>query len=420
MGGTKRGVQLLLGMVAMVAVSSPQYTWALFVAPAQESLRTSLAALQVTIALFSIFQCGFGPLHGVFAHRFRPAPFVAFGGALVGVSWVLSSFVTSLPVFYLTYGVLSGIGSGIVFVCVTNLMGDWFPERRGFAIGMVAGSYGMGAIVTTFPIDALIKAYGYQTALLVMGVALGVVGGLAGAGLRSAPSPAPAQGLAQPDAPGGRDYTPSEMLRTPIFWLLFVMMTMVGAGGLMAISQIAVFARTFGIGPNTLVFGLAALPLALTLDRLCNGVSRPLFGAISDRLGREPTMALAFTLGALGTLALLHFGHNPLAFVLLTGIVFLGWGEIFSLFPAHQADIFGRRHGAKNLGYLLIAIAVASLLGGPLAAYVFQVTGTWSAVFYIVAGLNLGAAALALLVLKPMSARLTAPPPAQAQPVPAA
>jgi len=165
------------------------------------------------------------------------------------------------------------------------------------------------------------------------------------------------------------------------------------------------------------VFGLAALPLALTLDRVCNGVSRPLFGAISDRIGREPTMALAFTLGALGTLALLHLGHNPLLFVLLTGLVFLGWGEIFSLFPAHQADLFGRRHGAKNLGYLLISIAVASLLGGPAAAYVFQATGSWTSVFYIVAGLNLAAAVLAIFVLKPMSARLTAPPAAQAAPV---
>ncbi len=403
---SNRGWQLMLGVIAMLAASSPQYVWALFVPPAQESLAVSLPALQVTIALFSIFQCAFGPLHGLLVERFQARWMVAAGGLLLGLSWVLSSFVTSLPLFYVTYGVLSGVGTGFVFVAVTNLVAQWFPEKRGFAVGMVVGSYGMGAILTTLPIDAIIKAYDFRTALLWVGVILGVVCAAAGLGMRAAP-------VATESEAGGasaarRSYTPGEMLKTPVFWLLFLMMIMVGTGGLMAISQIGVIARTFGIGPATLVFGVAALPLALTLDRIANGASRPLFGAISDRIGREPTMALAFVMEACGIVALLHFGHDPVLFVLLTGVVFLGWGEIFSLFPAAQADFFGPKHGAKNLGWLLIAVAVASVLGGPLAAYMFELTGSWSTVFYIVSGMDVSAALLALLVLRPLRLRAVA------------
>jgi oxalate/formate antiporter len=397
---SNRGWQLALGVIAMLAASSPQYVWALFVPPVQESLGVGLPALQVTIALFSIFQCAFGPLHGILVERFQARWIVAIGGVLLGLSWVLSSFVTSLPMFYVTYGLLSGVGTGFIFVATTNLVAQWFPDRRGFAVGMVVGSYGMGAILTTLPIDGIIKAYDYRTALLWVGVVLGVVCTLAGLGMRAPPV------VEQTEASGAvaarRSYTPREMLKSPIFWLLFLMMIMVGTGGLMAISQIGVIAKTFGIGPATLVFGVAALPLALTLDRIANGASRPLFGAISDRIGREPTMALAFVMEAVGIIALLHFGSNPVLFVLLTGVVFLGWGEIFSLFPAAQADFFGPKHGAKNLGWLLIAVAVASVLGGPLAAYMFTVTGSWSTVFYMVSGLDVTAAVLALAVLRPL------------------
>jgi oxalate/formate antiporter len=396
--------QLVLGVVAMMAVSSPQYVWALFVPPALKDLKASLPALQVTIALFSIFQAGFGPLHGWLSEKIKPSLFIAFGGLLVGVSWVASSFVHNLTLFYVTYGVLSGLGAGFVFVPVTSLMARWFPDRRGFAVGMVAGSYGMGAVVTTFPIDMLIKAYDFRTALLAVGVVLGVVGLLAGAGMREPPSEIEAY---RPQVRGAaqRDYTPGEMLKTPAFWLLFLMMTMVGTGGLMAISNVAVFAKSFGIGPTVTVMGLAALPLALTLDRICNGVSRPLFGWVSDHIGREPTMALTFTVGAAATVALLHFGHDPVLFVVLTGLVFLGWGEIFSLFPSAQADLFGTRHGGKNFGFLFISIAVASLLGGPLAAFLFEQTKSWATVFYTVSGLDLLAAVMALLVLRPMRLR---------------
>lgn len=392
--------QLICGMIAMIAVSSPQYVWALFVPVVRDGLGVSLAQLQVTIAIFSICMCGLGPFHGYFAGRMPVGRVVAIGGLLAGGGWVLSAFVTSLPMFYLTYGVICGIGVGMVFVATSDLAAQWFPDRRGFAIGMVAGMYGFGAIVTTFPIDAAIQSGGYQRALLVYGaiIALLCIGAAFGMRRRT-------QNDILPPAPPSvsrYSYTPREMLRSPAYWLLFLMMTLVGTGGLMVISNIAVFARSFGITPEVLVFGVSALPLALTVDRIANGVTRPLFGWISDHVGRENTMAVAFALEAVAIVLLLVLGDNPLWFVILSALVFLGWGEIFSLFPSTQADMFGPKHQATNLGFLMISIAVASVVGGPLSSFVFELTGSWTPVFLMVTCLDVAAAVLAFFVLKPL------------------
>jgi OFA family oxalate/formate antiporter-like MFS transporter len=399
--------QLALAMIAMMAASSPQYVWALFVPPLQAKLGVTLSALQVTFALFSICQCGLGPMHGYLAEKFTPRQFAAMGGALVGASWVLSSYVLDLQLLYVTYGVLSGIGTGMIYVAAVELMTRWFPERRGFAIGMVAGSYGFGAVITTFPIDASIRASGYQHTLLIYGLVLGIVSILVALGMRHPPIDLARQhreSLALASL-GRRNYTSAEMLRTPIFWLMFVMMSMMATGGLMVISQIGAFARDFGIGKDTLVLGMAALPLALTIDRIANGITRPFFGWVSDRIGRENTMTVAFLLEGVSILLMQIFGSNPVWFVLLSGVIFFGWGEIYSLFPAIQGDLFGQKHAANNFGILLVATAVGSILGGPLAALLFEQSHSWTLVFSIVSGLDVLTALLALVVLKPMRQR---------------
>ncbi|WP_213736842.1 oxalate/formate MFS antiporter [Bradyrhizobium sp. dw_411] len=399
--------QLALAMIAMMAASSPQYVWALFVPPLQAKLGVTLSALQVTFALFSICQCGLGPMHGYFAEKFTPRQFAAMGGALVGASWILSSYVVELPWLYITYGVLSGIGTGMIYVATVELVSLWFPQRRGFAIGMVAGSYGFGAVITTFPIDASIRASGYQQTLLIYGLVLGIVSILVALGMRHPPiDPARQQreDLAETKF-AKRNYTSAEMLRTPIFWLMFVMMSMMATGGLMVISQIGAFARDFGIGKDTLVLGMAALPLALTIDRVANGLTRPFFGWVSDRIGREHTMTVAFLLEGVAILFMLIFGRNPVWFVMLSGFIFFGWGEIYSLFPAIQGDLFGQKHAANNFGFLLVATAVGSILGGPLAALLFEQSHSWTLVFSIVSGLDILTAILALVVLKPMRRR---------------
>lgn len=395
-----RWVQLALASIAMMTASSPQYVWALFVAPLQNRIGVSLAAVQVTIAVFSICQCGLGPLHGYLAERFTSHRFAVFGGFLIGASWVLSSFTTNLLFLWISYGVLSGIGTGMIYVATVDLMTRWFPDRRGLAIGTVAGSYGFGAVVTTFPIAASLQANGLHRTLLIYGLGLGAVAILVAMGMKR-PSHRDVPASLDRDE-HRRSFTSSEMLREPAFWLLFGMMTMIATGGLMAISQLGAIGRTFGVTEITNVFGLAALPLALTLDRIANGLTRPFFGWVSDHIGREPTMAVAFTLEGFATLALLVCGRDPMLFVLLSGIVFFGWGEIYSLFPGALGDLFGPKHAANNFGWLLIATAIGSVLGGPLAALLFEQSGSWTLVFCIVAALDLAAAILAIVALLPI------------------
>jgi len=216
-----------------------------------------------------------------------------------------------------------------------------------------------------------------------------------------APSAAIGAGGPQQSA---RSYSPTEMLRNPIFWLLFIMMSMMSTSGLMVVSNVGPFANEYKVS-QALVLGMAALPLSLTLSRFTNGLTRPFFGWVSDRIGREATMGLAFSLECVAILVLFAFIDQPAIFVVLTGLVFFGWGEIFSLFPSTLTDTFGPKYAATNYGFLYIAQGVGSILGGPAAAFLKQTTGSWTAVFIAVAVLDAITAALAITVLRRMRQR---------------
>ena len=275
-----RWVQLLLGLVVMMAISSPQYVWTLFVKPFQAATGAGLPTVQITFSILIVLQTLFSPAQGWLVDRFGPKALIAVGAALTGLGWVLSAHVDDVRMLFLTYGLFCGVGTGIVYVGVVGLMARWFPDRRGFAIGIVAAGYGMGAMLTTFPISSMLASSGAPMTLIVFGVILGGVGVLAALGLRE-PRPGEAPAPAATHA-HGKDVAPADMLKTPIFWLMFVMMTMMSTGGLMVTSNFANFARDFGVA-DILVMGLAALPFALTVDRLLNGFTRPFFGWLSDR-----------------------------------------------------------------------------------------------------------------------------------------
>lgn len=399
--------QLLLGVLAMMAISSAQYTWTLFVSPLQHALGASLAAVQVTFSLFVVLQTFLAPLQGYLVDGLGPRPLLSIGASLMTASWVLAAHAGSLGLLYASYGVLGGLGSGIIYIGVMGLVVSWFPDRRGFAAGVAAAGYGMGAILTTFPIASMIREDGYHHTLLVFGIAQGLVAWLAAQGLRL---PRAAGDLAcgvVSKGPAGVQRGPASiyaMLRSPVFWCLFVMMVMMSTGGLMIISQIAVFARDFGVA-HAFVWGVAALPLAMSLDRLTNGLARPFFGWASDRLGRETTMAAAFGLEAVAVALLLYESHDALAFILLSGAVFFGWGEIFALFPATLIDTFGGVDAATKYGFLYMAQGVGALAGGPLAALVYEREHSWTGLFVAVVALDGMAALLALGVLWPLRRR---------------
>jgi MFS transporter, OFA family, oxalate/formate antiporter len=395
--GATRWTQLGLGLVCMMTISSPQYVWTLFTKPLGSALGASPAALQVTFSLLIVLQTFFSPFQGWLVDKFGPKLLIATGGLLSGLSWVFASYASSLTMLYLTYGLIGGLGTGIVYVGVVGQMVGWFPDRRGFAAGVVAAGYGMGAIVTTFPITNSLAAVGYQMTLLQYGAIFSLIGLAAALGLKSAPASA-----THADASGADTTT---MLRSPVFWLMFVMMTLMSTSGLMVTSQMATFAGEFGIA-KAVVWGLAALPLALTVDRFTNGLTRPFFGWVSDRIGRENTMCIAFGLEGVAMSLWLATRTDPLLFVLLSGVVFFGWGEIFSLFPSTLTDTFGTRNATRNYGCLYMAQGIGAIFGGPMASLLHEATGTWTSVFGVAIAADLTTAVLAIAVLKPLRASI--------------
>jgi oxalate/formate antiporter len=396
-----RWCQLACGVVCAMVASNPQYIWTLLTHPLTQRLDASLPALQVTFSILIVCQTFLSPLEGYLIERFGARWLLAAGGALTGLSWMLTSMASSLTEVYLSYGVVGGIGVGILVVGTIGLMARWFPDKRGLAIGVVMAGFGMGSMLTTWPIATSLTKYGYQHTLVVFGAVLAVVGVAAGLAMRLPPPGYMADWRPPKATHAGLDTRTGSMLRTPVFWLLFVMMSMMSTSGLMVTSQMAVFTRDFGLADLS-VFGLAALPLALTIDRVANGLTRPLFGWISDRIGREPTMFIAFGMEAIAMALWLALRHDPLLFVLLSGVVFLGWGEIFSLFPSTLTDTFGSRHAIVNYACLSYAQGVGSILGGPVAALLHQRTGGWHAVFGTAIALDACTALLALAVLLPL------------------
>src|SRR6478609_9007835 len=399
-----RWAQLVLGLIAMMAISSPQYVWTLFTGPLNQKLGTTLAELQWTFSLLIILQTWCSPMQAYLVDRFGPRLLISVGAAMSGGGWILSAYVDNIWALYFTYGVICGFGTGIIYVGIIGLMMRWFPDRRGLATGLAAAGYGFGAIFTSFPIDSMIKSSGYAHTLVVWGIILGAIGIIAAQWMRvpadgwlpAGYSPATATTIQSK-----RSYTPQEMLRNPIFWLLFIMMSMMSTSGLMVVSNVGPFAKEFKVA-DVLVIGMAALPLSLTLSRFTNGLTRPFFGWVSDNIGREMTMFIAFSLECAAILILFAFIDRPALFVVLSGLVFFGWGEIFSLFPSTLTDTFGTANATTNYGFLYMAQGIGSILGGPAAAWLHDATGSWVPVFGLAIAMDIITALLALFVLKPM------------------
>jgi MFS transporter, OFA family, oxalate/formate antiporter len=409
--------QLALGIVCMVMIANLQYGWTLFVLPIQQAHHWGTPAIQVAFTIFVIGETWLLPLAGYVIDRIGPRLTVSAGGVLIGVAWVMNGMADTLTLLYVAAAV-GGIGGGFIYGATVGNAIKWFPDRRGLAAGLTAAGFGAGSALTVIPISAMIASSGYQATFIVFGLAQGVIVALVGLVLRAPPGP---RAVHEPALSSSgmsavlpsrlhdltQDHGPAEVLRAPVFWVMYLMFVLVGAGGLMATAQLSVIATDFGVAnvPVTLAFiTLPALTFALSLDRVLNGLTRPFFGWVSDRIGRENTMFVAFLLEGVGIVALIAFATSPVAFVVLSGMVFFAWGEIYSLFPATSGDTFGRRFAATNYGMLYTAKGTAALLV-PLGSLLRAATGNWLAVLYVAAAVNLIAAGLALFVLKPMRRR---------------
>ena len=397
--------QLLFGIICMTMIANLQYGWTLFVNPLDAKFHWGRAAIQVAFTIFVLTETWLVPIEGYLVDRFGPRPVVIIGGILCGIAWMMNSVADSLPFLYVA-AAIGGTGAGAVYgTCVGNAV-KLFPDRRGLAAGLTAAGFGAGSALTIIPISNMIKGEGYEKAFLYFGLGQGIVVFIIGLLLTDTRRISAALSVANEKLQQTRrDFRPMEMVRSPVFWVMYLMFVLVGAGGLMATAQLAPIAKDFKIAEipvSILGLTLPALTFALSIDRVLNGVTRPFFGWVSDHIGRELTMLIAFGFEAIGIFALYVYGKdNPLMFVLLSGLVFFAWGEIYSLFPSTCTDTFGARYATTNAGLLYTAKGTASLLV-PLSSVLMTATGGWQAVFVVAAIMNAAAALLAWFVLRPM------------------
>jgi OFA family oxalate/formate antiporter-like MFS transporter len=410
-----RWAQLVAGIIAMMAIANLQYAWTLFTKPMQSHLKVSLTAIQGVFSLFIILETWLVPFEGYLVDRIGPRLMLGVGGILVGLSWIFSGRAETLSSLYFWYCFVGGIGAGIVYGGTIGNALKWFPDHRGLCVGLTAGAYGIGTALTVAPIDKMIKASGYQHTLIFWGIIQGFVVLACALFLAKPPHGWTPPHWAEKEAKIKKhvptspvDMTPWQMLRQPSFYVIYLMMTMLSFGGLVVTAQLNPMAVSYHVDKVVVAFGMTALVMAITVDRYLNGLTRPFWGWVSDHIGRENTMFIAFSLEAIAVFALLQLISRPVWFIALSGLCFFAWGEIFSLFPSITGDLFGKTWATTNYGIVYTAKGMGALFAGVGAAWLFEKTGSWTKVFWAMIACDLIAAFLALLWLKPVAARTIA------------
>jgi MFS transporter, OFA family, oxalate/formate antiporter len=398
-----RWLQLVIGILCMGLVANLQYSWTLFVRPMYDTMGWPESSIQLAFSIFIIVETWLVPVEGMLVDRFGPRPVVAGGAVLIFIAWTMNSMAHSLPMLYAA-AVVSGLGAGCVYgTCVGNAL-KWFPEKRGFASGLTAAGFGVGAALTVIPIANAIKVHGYQNAFSTFAMVLG--GAILVLSLFMV-RPAPglrAKAVSRKVIETRHNFTTAQMLRTPVFWVMYLIFTAICAGGLIATAQIGPIARDFGIAKMPIALLGTAIPLltlTLSIDNLVNGLTRPLCGFISDKFGRENTMFIVFLGEGAALIGLIQFGQSPLGFLIFAPLVFLFWGEIYAISSALVGDTFGSKHVTANAGALYTTKGTAALLV-PLGSLIKETTGSWSTVFIVCAAVSVITALASKMVLGPM------------------
>ena len=422
--------QLVAAIIAMMAIANLQYAWTLFTTPLTQSLSASLAAVQVAFAAFVLAETWLVPFEGALVDVFGPRAIIIVGGILVGLGWIGSGLTHSLWGLYVSYAI-GGIGAGAVYgACIGHSL-KWFPDHRGLCAGAVAGAYGIGTAVTVAPIARMISASGYAHTFVVWGFIQGIVVMLMGLFIVRPPEGWMPEGWTAEKEAAIRarintsvaDMTPKQMAHQGSFWAIYLMMTLMAFTGLVVTAQLKPIAVFYKVDKVVVAFGMTALILAIQLDRILNGLTRPFWGWVSDHIGRENTMFIAFGLQSLTIIVLLQFIHHPIWFIVLSGLAFFSWGEIFSLFPSVTGDLFGKKYATTNYGIVYTAKGLASIFAGPVAALARQAAGSWVPVLWAMVLCSAVDAILALVLLKPLAKRtvqasLAMPKAAPGQPAP--
>ena len=402
-----RWIQLILGIICMATVANCQYGWTLFVQPMQDKWGWSRTSIQLAFTIFIFFETWLVPIEGWCADYFGPGPTIIGGAVLAALGWVLHGKAETVTMMYVA-AVITGMGAGAVYGTAVGNAVKWFPDKRGLAAGATAAGFGAGAAFTVVPVAAMISKSGYQEAFIFFGIGQGIVIAICGCFMPKAKLDPRIKAVPRVIT-SKMDFTPTQILRQPIFYLIYICFVGVASGGIMATASFGPVSRDYGLNkiPVTVLgITLPLLTMAMAIDNICNGATRPICGYISDRIGRENTMLVVFGLEGLSLLGMMFYGRDPLGFMIFAALIFAFWGEIFSLFPSMCADTFGAKNAAGNAGTLYTAKGTSSLLV-PFAA-ALSAGGNWDRVFLLSACIAFTCSFLAFFVLKPWRARFIA------------
>lgn len=404
-----RWTQLIIGLICMATIANLQYGWTYFVGPMAKAHSWEVAKIQIAFSIFIALETWLTPLEGWIVDSLGPRGpklAVAFGAIFGSAGWLINSMATSLEMLYVG-AALSGVGAGAIYAtCVGNAV-KWFPDRRGLAVGLTAAGFGAGAAVTVIPIQKMIASSGYAATFFWFAIGQGIIIFVLAWLLRPPVSGEVPSASAVKVLQSKTSSTPGQMLRSPVFWLLYLMFVMVSASGLMVAAQISLIAKDYGVAQSVILFGATTMIVSGVIDNLANGGARPFFGWVSDQIGREFTMAIAFTAGGCAFWLLSMAGTTPWTFVICAALIFFTWGEIFSLFPSTCTDMFGPKYATTNTALLYTAKGLSAFLV-PIANILKSHTGSWHAVFVVAAVMNFAVVALALFVVRPMRISINA------------
>ncbi len=404
-----RWVQLAGGVIAMVVISNFQYAFTLFTPGLKQQFASvPYADIALIYTLFILFETWPVPVAGFFIDKFGIRNLMVVGSVLIFLGWVLGGmFTTSVSDLYIYYGVLAGTGAGIIYIATVANAVKWFPDKRGLAAGLTAAGFGGGSALTLIPISGSIASMGWAGAMTAWGIGQGVVAILAALILRHPPQGWTPPNWAKPKevVQTRREYSALQMMSQKEFYIMYFMFLMVCTGGLMTTGNMSQIAKSLNVF-DAKFMGIAIVPFTATLAGVTNALARIMWGTVSDRFGREYTMAFAFALEGVLIFLMTQIMSMPVAFMILMPFVFLAWGEIYALFSAITGDVFGSKNASGNYGILYTAKGLASIMAGWGAAAVAALyAGSFSVPYYIAAVFDITAAILALLVLRPIIRR---------------
>ena len=402
----------VVGALLMNLSLGSLYAWSIFVAPLEKEFKWDRAQTSwtFTIAVF-VFGMSF-VIAGRLQDKLGPFRISLIGAIFLSLGLVLASFTTSLLWIYVTLGVIMGFGNGFGYATPIPVLSKWFPDKRGLAVGLAVAGYGAGSAILAFVVPPMLKALTWRGTFLWLGIGYFVATIIGAFLLKNPPvgwkpagwTPAPTSKVLAT----ARDFTPSEMVKTKQFPLMWVAYCLGATAGLMTISQVIPYAKSIGL-PAT------AATLTLLIGAIGNAGGRIFSGALSDKIGRLQTLRLMILGSAILMAVVANLSTIAFVYVALFAIYYC-YGTQLSVFPSATADFFGTKNLGVNYGWIFTAWGIAGIVGPMIGGYMFKTYHNYTAAFYTAGVLAVIAFIAILLANRPEERE----PAATAAPIPAA